>query len=210
MENVARAANSKAFRVAQAVFSQAGYGLTMQVLDAAYCGAPQSRKRLFVIGHLHGKDGFLTDALLAGLSEKPMTLRQFFKGQLGVEHYYRHPRSYARRAVFSIDEPSPTIRGVNRPVPKGCPGHPGDTVPVTADIRSLTTQERAWIQTFPRDFVFPGTKSDVEQVIGNAVPVRLAQYVADKLGQYILELDANGFATAGGDLFEGCTALQVA
>lgn len=41
------------------------------------------------------------------------------------------------------------------------------------------------IQTFPVDFKLPGCKSDVEQVIGNAVPVQLAQYVASRLLHYI-------------------------
>ena len=34
------------------------------------------------------------------------------------------------------------------------------------------------IQTFPPDFKWVGTKTAIEQMIGNAVPVNLAQYVA--------------------------------
>jgi DNA (cytosine-5)-methyltransferase 1 len=202
MENVARAASSKAFKLALDIFKRANYGLTIQLLNAAHCGAPQSRKRLIVIGQLNGKDGFLDEALSAGQSAAPMTLRQYFKNKLPFEHYYRHPRSYARRAVFSIDEPSPTIRGVNRPVPKGYPGHAGDPVPVSECIRSLTTQERALIQTFPDNFQLPGTKSDVEQVIGNAVPVKLAYYVASRLAIYIEEARNAQTLPTPGQLFE--------
>lgn len=202
MENVARAASSQAFKTALDIFKKAGYGLTTQVLDAAYCGAPQSRKRLMVIGHLGSCDGFLDSALLSGLSKVPMTMRQYFKNGLPFQHYYRHPRSYARRAVFSIDEPSPTIRGVNRPIPKGYPGHAGDPVPVSPEMRSLTTKERACIQTFPANFQLPGTKSDIEQVVGNAVPVKLAEYVAKRLVNYIESLEVNGVATLKGQLFE--------
>jgi DNA (cytosine-5)-methyltransferase 1 len=36
------------------------------------------------------------------------------------------------------------------------------------------------IQTFPEDFDLKGAKSDIEQIIGNAVPVKLAEYVARK------------------------------
>lgn len=210
MENVARAASSKAFKVALDIFKRANYGLTIQLLNAAHCGAPQSRKRLIVIGQLNGKDGFLDEVLTSGLSEKPMTLRQYFRDRLSFEHYYRHPRSYARRAVFSIDEPSPTIRGVNRPIPKGYPGHAGDPVPVTEGLRSLTTQERARIQTFPETFQLPGTKSDVEQVIGNAVPVKLAEYVASRLAQYIKSLEEQGELVPRGQLFEPRKALRAA
>jgi DNA (cytosine-5)-methyltransferase 1 len=190
MENVARAATSETFKSALNVFKSAGYGLTIKVLDAAYCGAPQLRKRLIVVGSLDERDGFLDAALDQGLSPEPMTLRKYFRNRLPFEHYYRHPRSYARRGVFSVDEPSPTIRGVNRPIPRGYPGHEGDTVAISESLRCLTTQERARIQTFPATFKLPGSKTDVEQVLGNAVPVKLAEYVAKHLAAYINQLDA--------------------
>ena len=185
MENVSRAASSQAFKKALMAFKYAGYGLTIKVLDAAYCGAPQFRKRLFVIGVSGGRDESLNDYLESGLAKKPMTLREYFGEQLNFTHYYRHPRSYARRGIFSIDEPSPTIRGVNRPIPKGYPGHSGDPIPSSENIRSLTTQERAYIQTFPNHFILPGCKTDIEQVIGNAVPVKQAEYVARCLARFI-------------------------
>ena len=70
------------------------------------------------------------------------------------------------------------MRGVNRPVPKGYPGHPNDACAVSDDLHALTTQERALIQTFPVDYKWVGSKTDIEQMIGNAVPVNLAKYVA--------------------------------
>lgn len=79
-----------------------------------------------------------------------MTLRDYYGDSLGFEYYYRHPRNYSRRAVFSIDEPAPTMRGVNRPVPKGYHGHPNDACPIYEGMHVLTTEERGWIQTFPR------------------------------------------------------------
>lgn len=179
MENVERAAKAAALRRAVGKFESRGYAVGRVVLDAARCGVPQTRKRLFTIGFLDQEGtGRAMRALADGLTAEPMTLRDYFGGALDVEHYYRHPRSYARRAVFSVDEPSPTVRGVNRPVPSGYPGHPGDTAPVTSGLRPLTTAERARVQTFPADFWFGATKTAAEQMIGNAVPVKLAQYVA--------------------------------
>ncbi len=187
MENVARASKSLAFQTALKIFKNAGYGVTIKILNAAYCGAPQLRKRLIVIGKLGEKDNFMGQTLDAGLSNEPMTIRQFFNGSLNFEHYYRHPRSYARRAIFSVDEPSPTIRGVNRPIPKGYLGHTGDSISINnKNIRSLTTIERARIQTFPESFKWVGSKTDIEQVIGNAVPVKLAEYVASSLMKYLM------------------------
>ena len=71
------------------------------------------------------------------------------------------------------------MRGVNRPVTKGYQGHPNDACPVNESLHVLSTQERAWIQTFPKDYIWIGSKTDVEQMIGNAVPVNLASFVAE-------------------------------
>ena len=113
-----------------------------------------------------------------------MTVRDYLGDSLGIEHYYRHPRNYSRRAVFSIDEPSPTIRGVNRPVPPNYKPHPNDSAKVGPGIRPLSTLERSYIQTFPKDFVFKGPKTELEEMIGNAVPVKLAEHVAKAILEY--------------------------
>ncbi|MHC5613352.1 MAG: DNA cytosine methyltransferase [Nostoc sp.] len=84
-----------------------------------------------------------------------------------------------------IDEPSPTVRGVNRPIPKTYKKHPKDPVPVIGNLRPLTTIERSYLQTFPETFIFEGTKADLEQMIANAVPVKLAEYVAQSILEYI-------------------------
>jgi DNA (cytosine-5)-methyltransferase 1 len=183
MENVDRSLNSATYSEAREIFHNAGYGLTEKILDASYCGVPQKRKRFFCIGKLNENDGFLLSTMQAKLTKSPMTIRQYLGNDLGLSHYYRHPRNYCRRAVFSIDEPSPTIRGVNRPIPKGYPGHANDEVSVD-NLRPLTTLERARLQTFPNDYVWLGNKTEMEQFIGNAVPVNLAKWVGDCLLSY--------------------------
>ena len=185
MENVDRAQKSNAYQTARALFKNSGYGLSEVVLDACRCGVPQKRKRFFCIGGLNQEDNFLSEIISNGLSDKEMTLRDYFGDTLDFQYYYRHPRNYNRRAVFSIDEPAPTIRGVNRPIPKGYPGHPNDACSVSDGRRSLTTLERALIQTFPATYKWVGSKTDMEQIIGNAVPIKLAEYVAKSLMLYI-------------------------
>ena len=188
MENVARIRSSRALREAIQLFRDHNYGLTWHTLDASLCGVPQKRKRFFLIGHQGVDDDFLTPYLLAGLSNKPMTIRDYFGDSLGIEHFYRHPRSYERRGIFSIDEPSPTIRGVNRPIPEGYEFHPGDSSKRLHIVRPLTTIERSYIQTFPKNFIFEGSKSDLEQMIGNAVPVKLAEFVGKRFHTYIQQM----------------------
>ena len=185
MENVAVIENSKTLPVVNKIFKEAGYGLTQLVLDASKCGVPQKRKRYITFGELHGTDNAIKDIFLRNQSEKSMTMREYFGDTLGFEYYFRVPTSYARRGIYSIDEPSMTIRGVDRPVPKGYKGHPADPVALTPDIRSLTYQERSWVQTFPKDFVWEGSKTNLNQAIGNAVPVKMAEYIANCIKEYI-------------------------
>lgn len=178
MENVDRALKAKTYKQALRMFAAAGYHMTIAVLDASLCGAPQKRKRVVVVGTLRTPGASLVDIYKRNQAARPMTIRDYLGDSLGIDYYYRHPRSYARRGVFSIDEPSPTVRGVNRPIPRGYEGHPGDAVAVTsANLRPLTTKERSLIQTFPEHWELIGSKSDVEQIVGNAVPCKLGEFV---------------------------------
>lgn len=185
MENVDRILKTEKLIEARKVFKDCGYGLTETVLNASFCGVPQRRKRFIMIGHLGEKDGFMSVVLEKRQASKEMTVADYFGNQIDIKYYYRHPRSYARRGIFSVDEPSPTIRGVNRPMPAGYQLHPTDPVTSLEGIRPLTTQERSMIQTFPRDFKFIGTKTGMEQMIGNAVPVNLAKFVGDSIMAYL-------------------------
>lgn len=185
MENVARITKTSKLIEAREIFKRAGYGMSQHVLDASLCGVPQKRKRFFLIGKLGEQDGFIDSYIIEGLAKKPMTMRDYFGNSLGLEYYYRHPRSYVRRGIFSIDEPSPTVRGVNRPMPEGYKIHSNDPVKSKEGIRPLTTIERSYVQTFPKDFNFIGSKTDLEQMIGNAVPVNLGAFVANVIGKYL-------------------------
>ena len=165
----------------------AGYGITTRVLDASRCGVPQKRHRFFLIGKLGEKNGFLDETLVSNLSCKQMTVRDYLGDALNTEFYYMHPRSYNRRAVFSVDEPAATIRGINRPIPYNYKRHHADKADICDGVRALTARERGYIQTFPDTFDFPGAKTDVELAIGNAVPPALAKYVANCIKQYCTE-----------------------
>jgi DNA (cytosine-5)-methyltransferase 1 len=178
MENVYNITRSKHLDEAIRLLKEANYGISSRVIDASLTGVPQRRKRYFLIAILNGPDNLFDKALDGNLATIPMTVRKYFGKNLNLEHYYAHPRTYKRRAIFSVDEPSSTIRRVNRPIPKNYVKHPADKADVSDKLRPLTTKERSLIQTFPEDFVFLGTPSQQEHLIGNAVPVKLAEYVA--------------------------------
>ncbi|MCK5720638.1 MAG: DNA cytosine methyltransferase [Thiomargarita sp.] len=186
MENVEQIKKSHILHDIILQFHSKGYGLSSVILDASYCGVPQARARFFLVGHIGDKHNQLNEVIAARLSDKPMTIRNYLGNSLGVDYYYRHPRNYNRRGIFSIDEPSPTVRGVNRPVPSGYKLNKCDPEGVSLDeIRPLTTIERSYLQTFPKTFKFFGTKTNLEQMIGNAVPVNLAKFLGESILAYI-------------------------
>lgn len=50
--------------------------------------------------------------------------------------------------------------------------------------RGLSPRESARLQTFPDDYLFRGTLNNWYKQIGNAVPVKLAEYIANKIMEY--------------------------
>jgi len=180
MENVPGARASKTYADTKGRLAGAGYHTAEIVLDASYCGVPQIRKRFFVFGSLRkAAPARFMRSLQDRLSGRRLTVKAYLGRGIDVEFYYRHPRNYSRRSVFSVHEASPTIRGVNRPVPPGYKGNHLDSAPPSS-VRPLTSLERSRIQTFPEawDWGAGDRNADAELQIGNAVPVNLASFVA--------------------------------
>lgn len=200
MENVPRARGSQAYTRARALYKASNYGLTEVVLDASRCGVPQHRNRFFCIGALNAPDEFLTEDIFHHYVGKEITVADYFADndiELDIEAYYRHPTTYSRRAIFGTNEVAPTIRGVNRPKPATYNHHDNDAVPADQmdGITQLTLRQRATIQTFPQDYKFENlqiSRCELEQMVGNAVPVDLARFVANRLQEYIQSIINGG------------------
>ncbi|WP_082511143.1 MULTISPECIES: DNA cytosine methyltransferase [unclassified Rhizobium] len=194
MENVIQARSSRAWAEAKAMLERAGYGLSESKINAAQYGVPQNRRRLFVIGRLGERNGFLQSAIAAAASAKPVTLRDFFKPHPADAALLENGFVYCRplrdgRGVRSIDEPihtisrtsweRPTVRYLSAP-------HPKDPVPASA-AAILTVDQISRLQGFPENWRWVASvKQDRMQMIANAVPGP----VAKALGGVILARQA--------------------
>lgn len=86
-------------------------------------------------------------------------------------------RSYPGHTGSPFDEPAKTLKaGVH-----GVPGGENMLRRVDGSVRYFTIRESARLQTFPDDFVFHGSWTETMRQLGNAVPVELAQVVAQSV-----------------------------
>lgn len=184
MENVYNATRFVTYLAGLDRLRDAGYGVTMKVMDASRMGVPQARKRCFAIGILGESQNSLANELDEHLSATQMTVREYMGDAIDFDHYFVMPRSYARRGIFSVDMPASTIRGMSRPMPDTYVRHPRDTCE-PALAHTLTPVERSYLQTFPSWYSWPAGKAAVDQMVGNAVPPNMAEYVARVLRSHL-------------------------
>ena len=185
MENVPQVRLSDSYRKFRQILIPNGFNFKEFMLDASFCGVPQSRKRFFSFGwrgNLDSAGERFARWIDEHKSSTRLTVKEYLKTEIDIEYYYRHPRNYSRRSVFTVHEPSPTIRGVNRPVPPNYKGNHLDSAPPSS-VRPLTTWERSRIQTFPSDWDWNASdrNADAELQIGNSVPVNFAAFTTKAL-----------------------------
>jgi len=174
----------------QQEFVDLGYNVAMWTLNAYEYGVPQERERVFIVGSRIGdpqqpptssKRRHVFDAIhnlpeitngetssvpnhSASTHQKKTVekIKATDNGETVYESYNQNQRLY-------WDRPAPTIVGSGWKY-----AHPQYN-------RSLTNRERAAIQGFPHSFEFHGNMSETQQMIGNAVPPRLAKAVIESL-----------------------------
>lgn len=88
-------------------------------------------------------------------------------------------RIYKGHTPNPLDQPAKTIKaGVH-----GVPGGEHIVMLDSGEYRYLTVRECARVQTFPDDYHFEGPRSEQMRQIGNAVPVKLARIIGQKLNE---------------------------
>lgn len=188
-------------------FCDIGYLVSHEPVDARDYGVPQERKRVIIVGYhknLGRKFEFpkktkewktLREVIVDLPLAKPAREKNYANQMLQVpNHEYMNggfsPIYMSRNRKRSWDDQSFTIQAGGRHAPL----HPdsSDMNKVGEDkwafigkqphYRRLSVRECARIQTFPDDFIFYyDNVSKGYKMVGNAVPVKLAEVVAKKI-----------------------------
>ncbi len=177
-------------------FSSCGYNVFYKLVNAKDFGVPQDRERIIICGFR--KDLGINEFELKIPDVKQMTLREALKDlpEPKMDEVCDAPyssRYMSRNRKRDWDQVSYTIPAMAKQVTL-YPGSP-NMEKVDKDIwkfgdggvtRRLSWREAAAIQTFPKELDFYGDITSKYKQIGNAVPVKLAECVANQL-RVILE-----------------------
>lgn len=184
-----------------------GYVVKPHLYNFAEYGVPQFRERVLFVGirkdtgfsfvhpkPTHGPNADLpyvtAGEALAGVEEIPynnekMNIKEKTRKMLELipeggnfkdipedsEYYVKGMISHVYRRI-KLDEPAKTI------IAAGGGGTWGYHYP---EPRALTNRERARLQSFPDDFIFEGSNTEVRRQIGNAVPPQGVRLLARRL-----------------------------
>lgn len=206
MENVPgllSAKNAKGESVIEIIvkeFEKIGYKVkTPMKLNAANYGVPQARKRVIIVGtntnnrlifpprptHTENPKGQLIPLkkwapVHSVLFDKEEVDPKYFHSQKMIDGFKNRKKRNSRSGkgygwqILDLKKPSYTISarywkdGADALVKYN-----------EKEIRMLTERECARIQTFPDNYKFFGTKSEIYTQIGNAVPCLLAQHISE-------------------------------
>ena len=181
-------------------FESAGYITSVNLVNMADYGVPQTRQRVIIIGqHKSLGETMLFNFPKATHSKDGKDLPRWISIKEAIDHfpdpdeeneilnhvysaYKVEYRNFTGHRQTDPDKPSPTVlaRGNGKGGVCAIPHYNGK--------RRLSIRESASVQTFPEDFHFVGTMNACYRQIGNAVPVRFAEL----LGEELKRLENNG------------------
>ena len=91
-------------------------------------------------------------------------------------------RSYPGHTGSPCDEPAKTLKAGDH----GVPGGENMLRRMDGSLRYFSIRESARLQTFPDDYLFHGTWTESMRQLGNAVPVALANVVANSIREHLV------------------------
>jgi len=186
-------------------FSNCGYDVYYQLVNAKDYGVPQDRERVIIVGFR--KDLGIHEFEFPVPRNYTVTLKEALKNMPTPksDEVCNQPyssRYMSRNRKRGWDEVGYTIPAMAKQVTLW-PGSP-DMIKVDKDIwrfgegtsRRLSWREAAAIQTFPANVDFKGDLTSIYKQIGNAVPVKLAEIVATHLYGVLTNAVQNGKSKA--------------
>lgn len=203
--------HNDAFQYILDLFEEAGYIISKNLMNAKNYGVPQDRKRVVIVGYNknHFKEAFVPPAPSAKILTLKDAIFDLQGSELnGLEKNHTNGRLcnmpnhefltggfssiyMSRNRVRMWDEPSFTIQAGGRHAPIHPRAPKMETVekdkkqfiPGKEELyRRLTVRECARVQTFPDTFQFHYSRlSSGYKMVGNAVPVKLAEALAMKI-----------------------------
>ena len=184
-------ADGQIFDAIKEEFSECGYDVYSQLVNAKDFGVPQDRERVIIVGFR--KDLKINSFEIPVPANLKMTMREALAGmpEPTEDEICNQPyssRYMSRNRKRGWDDVSYTIPAMAKQVTL----HPSspDMEKLDKDLwkfgdkgvtRRFSWREAAVIQTFPRSLEFCGDLVSKYKQIGNAVPVKLASYVATQL-----------------------------
>lgn len=177
------------FKAIKNEFQSKGYTLYYQLLNAADYGVPQDRFRVIIVGI---RDDLGTSYQFPRPLNHRVTIHQAFEelGEPCLSDICQAPyssRYMSRNRRRDWNEVSFTIPAMAKQTPL----HPSSPKMKKlgpdnwefgeGNTRRMSWRECAAVQSFPSDMEFAGELDSKYRQIGNAVPVRLAQAIANEL-----------------------------
>lgn len=177
------------------MFKEAGYTVTYKLVNAKNYGVPQDRERVFIVGirndlgvtyefpnETNGEGNYVTlETAIGDLRNNP---GEWMEGSFSPIFMSRNRRRSWNEVAFTVQASgrqtqihpdSPEMEKID----KDKWNFKQDT---NSKVRRMSVRECARIQTFPDSFEFLGNPiNENYKMIGNAVPVKLAESVASNL-----------------------------
>lgn len=193
--------NGNVYREILSQLADAGYPNTsVRILEAASFGIPQLRARAIFIGNRHGLKNPYPKPTHEKSRYVPIEAAIDDLKAVPLDPSWNHEgTTHSAQMVARLEQVPPggslysTFRDAWKRQHKGVPAmaikenHGGVHVHYELN-RVLTAREMARLQTFPDSFRFSGTFKRAYWQIGNAVPCRLAQHIAQAVARGVLSL----------------------
>lgn len=195
--------------VMQEEYEKRGYKFYYQLFNSKFWGVPQNRKRFFVLGV---REGIEKEFEFPEQKEEiTVTLKDILEPEVNPSLFievdykdlvYSVPADFlivkqATKKGFDLAFPGDSIN-IAFPTSTTRRGRIGKQVAQTLltgkeqvvvlddmRVRHFSERETARIQGFPDSYEFIGTHSEVQQLMGNAVTVNVAEAIANKIKEFL-------------------------